>query len=310
MFHLDARVDLDEVPRAGVGVHQELDRAGVVVAGGSGQGDGGIGQGGAGAGIEGDGGSDLDHFLMAALDRAIALVEMQDVAVPVAQDLDFDVAGAADEALQEDGAVAEGRLGFAAGFLQPAGEIGGVFHHAHAPAAAAERGLDDEGEADFTGDLLRVPGIVHRLLGAGDHGDAGLLGKAAGGGLIAEQVEKVGAGADEGDAGLGAGAREGGIFGEEAVARMDGIHFLFPGQGDDALVIEVGLHRPFALADEVGFVGLEAVQGQAVFLGIDGNRAQAEFVGRAQNANGDFAAVQREKLLHDVNSRLVGLLSD
>ncbi len=44
VLHLDARVDLDEVPVAGIGVHQELDGAGVVVAGGAGQGDGGVGQ--------------------------------------------------------------------------------------------------------------------------------------------------------------------------------------------------------------------------------------------------------------------------
>ena len=69
-------------------------------------------------------------------------------------------------------------------------------------------------------------------------------------------------------------------------------------QGDDALDIEIGLDRAFALADQVGFVGLEAVQGEAVFLGIDGDGAQAEFVGRAQNADGDFAAIQSEKFLH------------
>ena len=117
MLHLNARIDLDEVPLAGVGVDQELDRAGVVVAGGAGQRDGGIGKGGASAGIEGDGGGDLDHLLMAALHRAIALVEMQDVAVVVAQDLHLDVAGAADVALQEDGAVAESGAGLRGGLL-------------------------------------------------------------------------------------------------------------------------------------------------------------------------------------------------
>ena len=57
---------------------------------------------------------------MAALHRAIALVEVQDVAVAVAEDLHFDVAGAAHEALQEDGVVAERGAGFAARFFQRA----------------------------------------------------------------------------------------------------------------------------------------------------------------------------------------------
>ena len=55
----------------------------------------------------------LDHLLVAALDRAVALAEHQDVAVPVADDLHLDVAAALDVRLDEDGAVAEraGRLG-------------------------------------------------------------------------------------------------------------------------------------------------------------------------------------------------------
>jgi hypothetical protein len=63
---------------------------------------------------------------MAPLHRAIALVEVQDVAVAVAQNLDFDVAGAAHEAFDEDGVVAEGGGSFAAGFFQLAGKIGRV----------------------------------------------------------------------------------------------------------------------------------------------------------------------------------------
>ena len=46
--------------------------------------------------------------------------------MPVAQDLHFDVLGAADEAFEEDGVVAEGAAGFAARFFQLAGEIGGA----------------------------------------------------------------------------------------------------------------------------------------------------------------------------------------
>ena len=176
VLHLDARVDFDEVPVAGIGVHQELDGAGVVVAGGAGERDGGIGKRGANGGIERDRGRDLHHLLMAALHGAIALVEMEDVAVAVAQDLHFDVAGAADEALQEDGVVAEGGAGFAAGFLQAAGEIGGFLDHAHAAAAAAEGGFDDEREADFARRSCRpAAGSLDGFLGAGDDGNAGLL---------------------------------------------------------------------------------------------------------------------------------------
>ena len=57
----------------------------------------------------------LDHLLIAALDRAFALAEIDHVAVLVAQHLDFDVAGIDDEFLDEDAVVAERRFGFGLG---------------------------------------------------------------------------------------------------------------------------------------------------------------------------------------------------
>ena len=97
---------------------------------------------------------------------------------------------------------------------------------------------------------------------------------------------------DESDAGAIAGARKRGVLGQEAVPRMDGVDALLMSEGDNAFHVEIGLHWALAFAHEVGFVGLEAVQGQAVFLGVNGDGAQAEFVGRAQDANGDLAAIE------------------
>ncbi len=52
----------------------------------------------------------LDDLLVAALDRAFALAQMNDIAVLVAEHLNFDVARIDDEFLDEDAIVAEGRL--------------------------------------------------------------------------------------------------------------------------------------------------------------------------------------------------------
>jgi hypothetical protein len=49
----------------------------------------------------------LDHFLIAALDRAFAFAEIDHVAVLVAEHLDFDVAGIDDEFLDKDAIVTE-----------------------------------------------------------------------------------------------------------------------------------------------------------------------------------------------------------
>ena len=210
----------------------------------------------------------------------------------VAQDLHFDVAGAAHEAFQEDRAVAERGGGFAAGFIEEPPELGGVIHHAHAASAAAEGRLDDQREAGLARSLLGLPHVGDRLFGAGNHRDSGLPREAPRGGLVAQKFQDAPGGPDERDAGAFAGLGQRGVLGQEAVARMDGVDALLQRQRDNALDVEIGLHRTFAFAHQVGFVGLEPVQGQAVFLGIDGHRAQAQFVGRAQDADGDFTAIQ------------------
>ena len=65
------------------------------------------------AGIERGRGAFLQHLLVAALQRAIALAEMDGVAPAVAEHLDFDVARPLQIFFQIDRVVAEGGLGFA-----------------------------------------------------------------------------------------------------------------------------------------------------------------------------------------------------
>ena len=41
---------------------------------------------------------------------------------------------------------------------------------------------------------------------------------------------------------------------------MNGVHAFLAGQPDNAIDVQVGLHGALSLADQVGFIGLEAVQ--------------------------------------------------
>ena len=61
----------------------------------------------------------LDHLLMPALHRAVALAEMDAVAVVIGQDLQLDVARPIEVLLEIDAIVAEPGLGLAPGQLQP-----------------------------------------------------------------------------------------------------------------------------------------------------------------------------------------------
>src|SRR5207249_3663150 len=81
----------------------------------------------------------LDDLLVAALDRALALAEMDERAVAVAQHLHLDVAGTDEELLEVDAPVGEGGLGLAPGGGERVRQLGLARHRAHALAAATAR---------------------------------------------------------------------------------------------------------------------------------------------------------------------------
>ena len=113
MFDLNARIDLDEIEFAGIGVLQELDGAGGAIADGAADRQCRLAQIGAlRGGQEGRRGA-FHHLLIAPLHGAIPLEQMHQVAVGIAQKLHFHVARAADQLLEIDFILAEGRLGLA-----------------------------------------------------------------------------------------------------------------------------------------------------------------------------------------------------
>ena len=123
MLDLQPRVDFQEVELA-VGRQQKLDRAGVrrsrspwpprtaasVIAARSASSSAGDGR-------------FFDDLLMPPLDRALALEQVHDVAVRVAEDLDLDVPRGFDVGLDEQRAVAKGGLRFLARGFQQLGEL-------------------------------------------------------------------------------------------------------------------------------------------------------------------------------------------
>ena len=219
VFDLEASVHLHEVE--GVAFGDELDGAGTAVVDGAGGGDGGFAHGAAHVGGHAGGGGFLDHLLVAALDGAVALEEGDDVAVGVGEDLDFDVAGAGEVAFDQDAVVADAAAGFALGAFEGGGEVGGGVDHAHAFAAAAGRGLDQDGVADGVGGGLQGGEVLGFAVVAGDEGNAGFGHQGLGLRFAAHGADGGGRRADEDQAGGGAGFGEFGVLGEEAVAGMD-----------------------------------------------------------------------------------------
>ena len=171
VLDLEARVHLEEVEVA-LRVDDELDGAGALVADRATGGDGRVAEPGTERGVDGGRRRLLDDLLVAALDRALALEAVHQVAVRVAEDLDLDVAGRGHVALDEQRVVAEGARRLAPGGRERVGQRRRLADDAHALAAAARRRLHQHGEADLggaRGDGRRVEAGGRE---AGDHGDA------------------------------------------------------------------------------------------------------------------------------------------
>jgi hypothetical protein len=126
---------------------------------------------------------------MTALNGAVALVQMHNIAEVVTKQLDLDMLGLVEEALNEDSAVAKRRLGLRSRALKVILERALLADYTHTTATTAERGLDDDREAIFVREGLDV---LELLDGAGrtwDDGNVALLSESARRDLVAERVD-------------------------------------------------------------------------------------------------------------------------
>ncbi len=156
MLDLDTRVAFDEEVLSAVGIDQEFDRAGILVARGTGQ-DHCVGKNPlAYRLVEVGGGRYLDNLLVAQLYRTVTFMQVDDIALSVAQYLDLDVPRPRHDLLQEHRLVAERREGFALAARERIVHVLGPGNRAHATAAAASRGLQHDRIADG---LRHRPGL-------------------------------------------------------------------------------------------------------------------------------------------------------
>jgi len=159
VLDLDARIHLDEIAAAAVGILQEFDRAGVVIVRGAADGERRGAQLLALRRRQEHRRRTLHHLLVAALHGAVALEQVHQGAVVVAENLHLDVPRAHYQLLQVDLVVAESGLGFAPRDRQQFLELRVALHHAHAAATAPPAGLQHRRVAD-------APRQLHALLEA------------------------------------------------------------------------------------------------------------------------------------------------
>ena len=296
MLDLQAGVHFKEVEVA-FRIHEELDRAGTHVAAGAGGLHGGPTHGVTQFRCHEGGGGFFDDLLMAALDGAVAFVEMDDVAMPVGKDLDFDMPGGDDRLFQNERVGAEGVAGFGARGPQCGQKILFPVHAAHAATAAACRSLDHDRKADLARGVQQhavVPVITFVTGHAGnvrpEHGQLGFA-------LGSHQANGLHGGADEGEAGLLTAFGKVGILGQETIAGMDGIGAGALCRPENGIRVQIGSGYCSRTQTD-RFVSQTDMAGMAVGLAVDGNRAVAQIVRRAQDATGDFPPVGDQNLMH------------
>ncbi|MCY1173527.1 hypothetical protein D9M73_136890 [compost metagenome] len=236
----------------------------------------------------------FDDFLMTTLNRAVAFVEVQAVAVLVGEDLDFHVTWLEQVFLHQHPRIAERRLRLTLGRGQGFGQLADVLDHFHALAAAAGRGLEQHGIADaFAGGAegLEVLGFTvvarHQRHAGGFH-------QGLGRGFAAHGVDGRGRWTEEDQAGGFDGAGEPGVLGQKAVAGVYRLCTAGLGGGDQFVDLQVtvgGLAATEVDAD----IGFTAVPGIAVGGTVHGHGGQAQGLGGAHHPAGDFATVGNQQ---------------
>ena len=238
----------------------------------------------------------LPHLLVATLQRAVALAEMDRIAQPVAEDLDLDVARLLEIFLDIDRVVAEGGLGLGPGGAERVRQVGLGAGHLHAASAAAGCRLDDDRVADLAADALRRVVIGDAALGSRHAGDAQRLGGPLGFDLVAHGADMLGLGADEGDVVILQDLGEAGVLGEKAVAGMDGIGAGDLAGGEQRRNVKIAVARR-RRPDADALVGEAHMHGVGIRRGMDRHGGDAEFLGGAQHAERDLAAIGDQDLV-------------
>ena len=211
MLDLQPGVHLHEVEGA-AGIHDEFDRAGADIADRAGRRDRRLAHGAALRLAQPGRGGFFDDLLMASLHRAVALEEIDGVAVRVGKDLDLDMARAGGVLLDQHRIVAETRCGFASARGEHGREFAGFSHDAHTLAATARTGLDQHRKADPVC-LARQQGIV--LIGiviTRNQRHAGLRHQALRFGLQAHGGDGRGRWSDKDQSGVVTGLGKGGVL--------------------------------------------------------------------------------------------------
>ena len=227
---------------------------------------------------------------MSALNGTLALVEVNHIALAVAQHLNFDVARLQHVFLDEHAVVAKAVARFVAAAGETLQRFLVVGRHAQALAATTRRGLDHHRVTDVTGDLHCALGRFDGVVPTGNGVHFGFKRQLFRRDLVAHGRNRMRLGTDEGNAFVFATPGEGLVLTQEAVARVNGLGAGLFGGCDDLVGHQIRLAR-WRRADQHGLIGQAHVARVFVSFGVHGHGFDAHLLGGGDDAAGDLASV-------------------
>ena len=236
----------------------------------------------------------LDYLLVATLQRAVALIEIDRIAMRIGKDLNFDMARTRNIFLDQHAFVTKGGPRLALRRCQRLGELGRIINATHALAAATGDRLDENRIADLVGFGSKERSILIIPVITGNDRHASLLHQLLGGILEPHRLDGGSRRADEDNPRFLASLGKGDIFRQEAIARMDRFRACGFGGGDDLVDDEIAFLRR-RRTDMHGVIRLAHMQRIGVGIGIDSDGANAHIARRAHDPDGNFAAIGDEK---------------
>ncbi len=226
---------------------------------------------------------------------------MNHIAVLVAQNLYFDMAGLLDEFLDQDAVIAERgfrlvarRLEAFAHFVVRAGD-------AHALAAATGGGLDHHRIANVVGHLDGLLVILDFALEARNRVHARFGGELLGFQLVAHGRDGVRVRTDPGDVLFRQRLGKGRVFRQEAKTGVNRIGARVEAGLNDRVHLQIGFARR-GRSDEHRLIGHFHRQRIGISFGIDRHGGNAQPLAGLDDAHSNFAAVGDEDLVEHVRS--------
>ena len=203
MFNLNTRVNFNKVEVAVRG-NEEFNRTGAEVINVFHQLNGCVADCLAQFGFKRKGRGNFHQFLVAALYGAVALEQMHNVALRIAQNLNFDMFRAFKVFFKVNFIAAESLHSFGFSHIVYGFQIFVAVYHAHAAPAAAVNGFKHNGKAVRLHKTVNVFNAVNRAVAARNHRNAGKLGLFARINFVAEHNKVFKARADKNNAFFGA----------------------------------------------------------------------------------------------------------